>query len=384
MKTNKKLLAIAVAGVLTAPSASFAQGGPTIYGQAHVSIDYLKNDFDNSLGASNNSSRIGVKGSYDLGGGLDAIYKFEWGVRVTDRSSDGSALSRRNQYAGLKSDTFGTLLVGRHDTPVKIIGRKVDLFWSTQLGQNRSITAQQDGGAGFDLRSDNVIGYISPNLGPVSVFLAYITDHNLRSDPTYTISDNNNFDAYSATISYDQKTLFTGNDRLFIGVGWERHEVGDDQKGDLNGVGRVINRGEEDAIRIALRYDIGNWTVAGMFQGTQNVGWSNGADRNSFGGGIQYKYGDWVFKGQVYGTGEFRNRSDTEALLFAGGVDYYFSKQVQLYFQGAGLSQGEDAGLGSGTNNPGFQLGGFGHGDRALGIADETTWGLSGGLRVLF
>ena len=66
-------------------------------------------------------------------------------TKETDAAGNGSALSRRNQYAGLKSDTFGTLLVGRHDTPVKVIGRKADLFWSTQLGQNRSDTAQTEG-----------------------------------------------------------------------------------------------------------------------------------------------------------------------------------------------------------------------------------------------
>ncbi len=364
-----------------------AQGGPTIYGQAHVSIEHLQNDFDNSLNASNNSSRIGVKGSYDLGGGLDAIYKFEWGVRVTDAASDGSALSRRNQYAGLKSDTFGTLLVGRHDTPVKVIGRKVDLFWSTQLGQNRSITNQTDGGAGFDLRSDNVIGYISPNLGPVNVFLAYITDHNLDSDPNFTISDNNNFSAWSGTISYDQKSLLTGNDRLFIGVGWERHNIDDNRQGNTNNAGRVINRGEEEALRVSARYDLGQWVFAGMFQRGRNLGWSNGADRALYGGGVQYRFGDIAIKGQIYSTGEFRNRKDSEATLFAFGTDYYYSKQVQVYFQGAGLAQGKRAGLNQNQQleqNPGFRLGGSGHGDSVQGIADKTAWGISGGLRILF
>jgi predicted porin len=396
MKTNKKLLAIAFAGALAAaPAVGFAQGGPTLYGQAHVSIDYLQNKIDNSVNASNNSSRIGVKGSYDLGGGLAAIYKFEWGVRVTDAASNGSALSRRNQYAGLKSDTFGTLLVGRHDTPVKVIGRKADLFWSTQLGQNRSITNQTDGGAGFDLRSDNVIGYVSPNFGPVSVFAAYITDHGIgpqdnfsAANPTgYTITDNNNYDAISATISYDQKSLFTGNDKLFIGAGWERHRIGQFSEGGLNSAGRLINHGNEEALRVAARYDIGNWAVAGMFQSGKNLGFSKGADRQLFGGGVQYKFGDNVIKGQVYSTGEFRNRKDSEATLFALGIDHYYSKQVQLYFQGAGLAQGKRAGLNQNQTleqNPGFQLGGSGHGDSVQGIADKTAWGISGGLRILF
>jgi predicted porin len=140
---NKKILSMAVAGVLAAPAAALA-GGPTLYGQAHMSLDYIGNveglNKDNSgLDATSNSSRIGVKGSFDLGGGLSAIYLLEWGVNGL--YSKGG-LSDRNQIAGFKSDAFGTLVMGRHDTPTKVVGRKADLFWSTQMGQNRQLVSQ--------------------------------------------------------------------------------------------------------------------------------------------------------------------------------------------------------------------------------------------------
>jgi len=96
---------------------------------------------------------------------------------VTDTNAGSNTLKARNRYVGLKSDTYGTGVVGRHDTPMKVIGRKVDMFWSTQLGNNRNITTIN----GHDLRADNVIGYISPNFGPVHAFLAYVTDHNLAN-----------------------------------------------------------------------------------------------------------------------------------------------------------------------------------------------------------
>ena len=83
---KKKLLAAAVAASIAVPAAGMA-AGPTVYGQAHWSLDYLKNDDDDSFGVSNNSSRVGVKGSFDLGGGLSAIYLFEWGVFLTDAAS---------------------------------------------------------------------------------------------------------------------------------------------------------------------------------------------------------------------------------------------------------------------------------------------------------
>lgn len=83
---KKKLLTTAIAVVGVAPLAVQAENGPTVYGKVHVSVDHV--DFDNAAvtAGSNNkegeywrvvsrASRLGVKGSEELGEGLKAIYK---------------------------------------------------------------------------------------------------------------------------------------------------------------------------------------------------------------------------------------------------------------------------------------------------------------------
>jgi predicted porin len=403
---QKKLLAAAVAASIGMPGVGIAQG-PTIYGQANLSLDYLKNDDDDSLGASNNTSRFGVKGSFDLGGGLSAIYLFEWGVFVTDRSGDNNAgLSRRNSYAGFKHDTYGTLVVGRHDTPGKIVGRKADLFWSTQLGTNRSFTDIQDGsglGTGFDFRADNVIGYISPNWGPFHIFGAYVTDHNVRVDNVasgeqnlagrpFEITDNNDFDAYSVAGLYEQKNVFTGDDDLYFGVSYEQHNIKFDP--DFNTAGLGVED-KEAALRLAGTYAPGNWKFAVFYQMGTDQGFVSGADRNQAGGGLAYTVGSNTFKGQVYwlddldDTTALGSGKDTGGLLYAIGWDHAFAKNVQFYVQGAAVSADKRTGTVDptgtlGTPLPFLTLGGSGHGDSARATPDKTTFGVSVGTRILF
>lgn len=378
---KKKLLVTAIAAAVTAgPAASFA-AGPTLFGQAHVSLDYVDNDTDNSLNASSNTSRIGVKGDFDLGNGWAAIYHAEWYIDLTDSSvtnktepakanGKGVDLVPRNRFAGFTNEDFGTFVVGRHDTPFKTIGREVDLFWSTQLGQNRSIVAQGDGGPGFDFRADNVIGYISPNIGPVHVFAAYVTDHNIRNAGTETgnnIQDDQDFDAISVVGIFDQKSIFSGDDDLYLALGYEEHNIK-----PLAGSGL---KDSENAYRATAKYGIGDLTVAGFYQKGEDLGFTSGADRDAYGGGLAYKVGANTFKGQFYWADDIDTANNSGATLYALGVDHEFSKNVQIYAQAAAL----DA-----DNNANFIFGGQGHGVAAVATPGETTYGVSAGTRIKF
>jgi len=104
------------------------------------------------------SSRLGVKGSEDLGGGLKAIYQIELGINVTDTNSNvannNDQIAMRNTFVGLAGG-WGTALMGRHDTPMKISTGKLDLFADTLADNNATV--------GFhDVRADNAVAYISP------------------------------------------------------------------------------------------------------------------------------------------------------------------------------------------------------------------------------
>jgi predicted porin len=115
------------------------------------------------------ASRIGVKGSEDLGNGLKAVYQIELGINfdTTNNVVDNTdTISYRNTFVGLAGD-WGTVLAGRHDTPFKLSTAKLDLFTDTMADYNGTVGFQ-------DLRADQAIAYISPNWSGFQLMAAVI------------------------------------------------------------------------------------------------------------------------------------------------------------------------------------------------------------------
>src|SRR5450830_704278 len=99
---KKSLIAIAVLAATS--SAAFAQSNVTIYGILDAGITSERGGAAGNVtkvtsGAAS-ASRLGFKGTEDLGGGLSAVFKLEAGVKVDDGSLDNtnSVLFNREAY----------------------------------------------------------------------------------------------------------------------------------------------------------------------------------------------------------------------------------------------------------------------------------------------
>src|SRR6185436_7370569 len=116
---NKKLIAVAVAGMFAAPAA-FAQTTVTITGKLIGSAgNYsIGGRAAGTTGASSEvllrdeSSRIIFLLREDLGGGMAAIGKFDLRPSITDTGAMGNT---GESYVGLTSPTWGTIALGRFD-----------------------------------------------------------------------------------------------------------------------------------------------------------------------------------------------------------------------------------------------------------------------------
>ncbi len=104
---KKSLIALAVAGALTAPMV--AQADATLYGSLRIKL--VDNDATN-LDVQDNASRIGIRGSSDLFSGAKAIFQFEQAVSTETGAFSGGRLAN----LGMTGD-FGTALFGRIWTP---------------------------------------------------------------------------------------------------------------------------------------------------------------------------------------------------------------------------------------------------------------------------
>jgi len=98
--------------------AAHAHSSVTLYGIVDAGLNYTKVSGENSkLGIDSGNefqSRIGVRGSEDLGNGLKAIFNLENGFTVDNGNSlQGGKLWGRYAYVGLDSATLGRLTLGR-------------------------------------------------------------------------------------------------------------------------------------------------------------------------------------------------------------------------------------------------------------------------------
>ncbi|OOZ79897.1 hypothetical protein BOW50_02955 [Solemya velum gill symbiont] len=225
---KKSLLAAMIAAVVAAPAAN---ASVTIYGKIHASIDMI--DYSHSRDTIDDidawyvvsrASRIGFKGTEDLGNGMSLIWKAETGYDITDGDAWGGG---RNAYIGLAGD-WGTFLYGNHDTPLKISTGKLDLF-GDQLG-DYNWSAGPEGallGPGFhDVRAENAIAYISPNMNGLTFAAAIVPGEGLDYDvygggPDYTgpHTQNGLADSYSVAAMYS-------NNGLHLSAGYENLMAG--------------------------------------------------------------------------------------------------------------------------------------------------------------
>jgi predicted porin len=161
---KKSLLAVAIAAAL--PAAAFAQSNVTMYGIVDASIGTTNNGAGSAVKVDAgvlSSSRWGVRGSEDLGGGLKANFNLEAGLNNDDGTGKtGGALDfRRRAVVGL-SGGFGDIRLGRDYTAAFLMAGSWDVLGYGHYGNTLSYTA---GLGGTSVRFSNAIHYNTPDMG---------------------------------------------------------------------------------------------------------------------------------------------------------------------------------------------------------------------------
>jgi predicted porin len=332
---KKSLIALAVAGAVSAPAMA-ATSNVDIYGNIGLSYDYINTD-SNVVGAdkklsrvSSNSSRIGFKGSEDLGGGLAAIWQieqqFDWdngtsnltgGGGVPSTLGNNNGLNLRNSFLGLSSKSVGTVLMGKHDTPYKIATGKLDIFGDTSADYNNiignvSVNGVTAGfsGIAFDLRPGNVLAYITPTFNGIHGAIGYVFGNELGNG----IAPNQS--ALSAMGMYD-------NGPIFASLAYEQHN-------NLTNTGR-----DRHAWKLGAGYSFGDAKVGFIYEDAQNlVGLAaNARNRKAYYLNGQYNMGNIALKAAYGHAGKLDTVADSGANTYSLGVDYNLSKRSRLYAQ---------------------------------------------------
>lgn len=164
-----------MAALLAAASAAAsAQTNVTIYGIADAAFvgesGAAAGSLNKVVGGAASASRIGLRGTEDLGGGMSAIFTLETGVRLDTGDVDAAGtIFNRQAFVGLKSKA-GTLTLGRQYTPWhQALAQVGDPFGTGYAGGAKNLFPD----FGANIRTSNTVVYAAPSARGFSAELAY-------------------------------------------------------------------------------------------------------------------------------------------------------------------------------------------------------------------
>src|SRR5205809_421689 len=173
MGVARKLLATSVASACALPAVALAQvpSWIQIYGRANVTYERITTSNSSNPAVQpnqsnwdlvDNSSRIGVRGNKDLGGGLTGLFQMESRVRLDQGFGE---LTSRDSYAGLAGG-FGTVRLGRTIGPVYYATYDYISMHNHDTGTSSDAllapTVVGNSSTGF---MNNTVWYTSPKIG---------------------------------------------------------------------------------------------------------------------------------------------------------------------------------------------------------------------------
>jgi GBP family porin len=171
---KKNLTAMALLGAFT--SLAQAQSAVTIYGIVDAGIvresGGVAGTVTNVSSGVGSASRIGFRGTEDLGQGWSANFVLETGARIDTGQADVTgSLFNRQAYVGLKSNSFGALSIGRQYTPYYLaLSTVADPFAASYAGSAKNLFPT----SGANTRTSNTLYYVSPKVaGAIVAELAY-------------------------------------------------------------------------------------------------------------------------------------------------------------------------------------------------------------------
>jgi len=332
---QKKLIALAVAGLVAAPA--MAQSNVTIYGLVDVGISHRGDNITPGVGSKfsvdsglQSGNRLGFKGTENLGGGLKAGFVLETGFGIEEPGfRNGGQPFGRQAFVSL-SGGFGTLAVGRVYTPQFNLLSAVDPFGFGTVGQMSNIYPT-------DVRVDNTVAYISPNFSGLTVTAAYV-NHLTGAE---TAGNDKDIRVYALSPVYQ-------NGPLMVGLNYHKIDPQTAGAADLN------------VWDLAGSYNFGVAKVAAAY-GSREVSATD--DRTSWMLGVTVPVSA---AGKVLASYNYTKLDragtaiDPKSTQWAVGYEHSLSKRTNLYVAYADISnkKGGAASVGDSSNpGAGYQSG---------------------------
>ena len=303
MKKNALLLAVLGAAATTAAAQS---PNVTIYGRVNTSIESQKTTgVDRTTVLQNNSSRWGLKGSEDLGGGMKAFLMLESGFDSdTGRLSNDGGIFNRESFAGITTG-FGTVRAGRITSPVYFASADYVSMHNHDTGTSSDFLF---GFAATGGNNNNSITYKTPSFSGAEIEVA----HSFAASGSELPGSNN--------LRNTQVAINWVGGPLHLGGGFAQM---DDK--------RTGSSLKNDTAVIRALYDMGAFIVGGYYERSKLLIGTERRSRNNFRVAGMYAMGASEFHLNFGMAGDFNGLSDTGANQFTVAYNYNLSKRTKLY-----------------------------------------------------
>ena len=302
-----KLLPLIIASISTSALPALADS-PTIYGKANLSLNSVELETTTPTTDQwelvSNASRIGVKGSMDINDNLKAIYKMEYEIYIDDgkgSSSKGSdTFEQRNIYVGVQGD-WGTIIGGKHDTPLKLSQGKIDRFNDLQEGDIKNVLAGEN-------RASNIVMYTTPKMNGFAATVAIIPGEgsDAAGNANNPVDNDGLSDGTSISVTYTDDKFYAALANDTSVEGW-------------------------DLTRLTGEVTLGDAKIGLIYQDGEAAASSVDVEQDGYILSAQYTIDKIVLKAQ-YGssTTEF-GASELDTTQKAVGIDYKLNKKTKVF-----------------------------------------------------
>ncbi|MCV2356808.1 porin [Paucibacter sp. B2R-40] len=298
----KKIALVAAIAAFAAPAA-FAQSSVTLWGRINTSVESQSNNGgDRLVAVQNNSSRLGFKGTEDLGGGLKAQFLLEHGLN-SDTGAQTKGQFWNREAAVQLSGAFGTVKLGRWTN-----GSYFATADYISMHNHDTGTSEDKLYSGAGWTETNKVGYFTPNYAGFTAEITASAGEGAKDSSGAIVPR-----AFDLSANYDMGPIHLG--------------AGYSEQGDAN--------------QFAIRglYELGAFTFGAYWQ-REDSGAKTNATRNIGRVSAMYTLGASEFHVNVGGT-ESGGLASTQAGIsgFGGhggkqytfGYNYNLSKRTKVY-----------------------------------------------------
>lgn len=298
----KKHTAIAIGLALSSSTVLADTVNVNVYGRLRAGVESINGvgapagkNGSSQLRVVDNSSILGFKGAEDLGDGYQILWQAE-GQLESDGDADGR-LNSRNTFAALKAN-WGTLLLGKNDTPYKQAGRALrDTSLNDTTGELAAIL-NRGLGQNFYTRQASTVQYLSPKFG--------------------------NFDFKIGLAPDEARTDATNKQRISLAAGWENEHALVSAAWET----RADTSGSDAADALLLVAGARFGTAGHISAGFEQISLGDADQSNYFLAGRYRLNEDFSISAHVGVAGEANDVADTGATTVGLGAQYELSRRT--------------------------------------------------------